>query len=105
MKTIEQVLRECPKQDKAYVLMNGRWHRIAEHEVRAIQVSVCVGCLEPPRIKCSNGEELRWDKERPGRFLDFKTNLFRASTEQTRDLMRAEILNQELRRKDNEVVI
>jgi len=100
MKTIEQVLSVCPKQDKAYVLMNGRWHRIAEHEVRAIQVSVCLGCLEPPRIKCSNGEELRWDKQRPGHFLDINTNLFRVSTEQTRNLMRAEILNEELGRND-----
>lgn len=103
MKTIEAVLRECPKQDKAYVLMKGRWHRIAEHEVRAIQVAVCSGCLVPPRIKFSNDEEWIWSKENPGRSEQYlKTNIFRVNTEQTRNLYRAEILNNELRRKDNE---
>lgn len=98
MKTIEQVLRDVPKQDKAYVLINGRWHRIAEHEVRAIQVAVCCGSIVPPRIKFSNGEYWVWDEERPGRSKHaLKSNIYRVCGEQAIMLNRMEILNEDIR--------
>ena len=101
MKTIEQVLRECPKKDKAYVLMNGRWHRIEEHELRAIQVAVCCGCVEPPRIKFSNGELWQWSDKRPGRCEhNLRANILRVNGEQAMWLNRMEILNRELDKKD-----
>ena len=51
MKTIEQVLRECPKHDCAYVLYGGRWHRIEEHELRWIELAVIEGKINPPKVK------------------------------------------------------
>lgn len=80
MKTIEQVLRECPRHDCAYVLYNGRWHRIEEHEVRAIQAAIAEGDLDNKdvRIKLANGYEPKWDEEKPWRLenISFETNLF-----------------------------
>ena len=51
MKTTEQILRECPKHDCAYVLYNSRWHRIEEHQLRRIELAVIRGEIEPPQIK------------------------------------------------------
>ena len=97
MKTIEQVLQECPKHDCAYVLYNGRWHRIEEHELRAIQVAVCCGSVEPPRIKLNNGEQWEWSKELPGRSENkLHSNILRLNGEQAMWLNRMEILNREL---------
>ena len=97
MKTVEQVLRECPKHDCAYVLYNGRWHRIEEHELRAIQVAVCCGSINPPRVKLSNGENWVWSEELPGRSAHkLQSNILRANGEQAMWLYRMEALKENL---------
>lgn len=78
MKTIEQVLSECPKHDCAYVLMNGRWHRIEEHEVKAIQAAIAEGDLDNNDVRIKIGGRVRqWSKETPWRFDNLNgTNIF-----------------------------
>lgn len=69
MKTIAQVLSECPKHDCAYVLYNGRWHRIEEHEVRAIQAAIAEGDLDNKDVRIKfGGKEQIWSEDRPWRF-------------------------------------
>lgn len=62
MKTIDQVLRECPKHDCAYVLYNSRWHKVEEHELRWIALSVLKGEIDAPKLKL-NGEIVEFDEE------------------------------------------
>ena len=78
MKTIEQVLSECEKHDCAYVLYNGRWHRIEEHEVKAIQAAIAEGDLDNKDVRIKfGGEERAWSKETPWRFDDlYGSNIF-----------------------------
>lgn len=80
MKTIEQVLSECPKHDCAYVLYGGRWHRIEEHQVRLLEAAIAEGELDNKdvRIKLADGYEVRWLKDRPWRLenISDRTNLF-----------------------------
>lgn len=62
MKSVGDVLRECPKHDCAYVLHNGRWHRIEEHELRWLELAVMRGEVEPPRLKL-NGVKARFGED------------------------------------------
>ena len=93
MKTIEQVLRECPKHDCAYVLYNGRWHRIEEHEVRAIQAAIAEGDLDNKDVRIKfGGKEQRWSKDSPWRFDNpyHGSNIFDCSTKLTIRMLRVE---------------
>jgi len=78
MKTIEEVLQECPKHDCAYVLYGGRWHRIEEHEVKALQASIAEGELDNKDVRIKfGGRERSWRDETPWRFDDTDgTNIF-----------------------------
>ena len=104
MKTIEEVLRECPKHDCAYVLINSRWHRIEEHEVRAIQAAIAEGDLDNKDVRIKfGGEERKWDWETPWRFDDlYGTNIFDCCSRLWLRVLRVERNKEEQRTKQNE---
>ena len=58
---IKDYLDECPKHDCAYILINSRWHKVEEHQVRWIQRGVALGEIDytQVRIKDSLGKELK----------------------------------------------
>lgn len=62
MKSVEEILHGCPKHDCAYVLYNGRWHRIEEHELRWLELAVMKGECEPPKLKL-NGINAEFDAD------------------------------------------
>lgn len=97
MKTIEQVLSECPKHDCAYVLYGGRWHRIEEHEVRALQAAIAEGDLDNKGVRIKfGGRERVWSGEIPWRFDDlYDTNIFSLSVMMMRKVYRVEMAQNE----------
>lgn len=97
MKTIEQVLSECPKHDCAYVLYGGRWHRIEEHELRWIELAVMKGEIEPPKLKL-NGVIAEFGED--GR-IEYAPNYYNGCNIYLLNA-KIHIEGYQLRRKDNE---
>lgn len=83
MKRIEEVLRECPKHDCAYVLINHRWRRVEEHELRYIGACIAKGELDPEgiKVKHSDGQLNSFDSK--GRLEEFieESNIYRLNSQ------------------------
>ena len=79
---IKDYLDECPKHDCAYILINSRWHKIEEHQVRWIQRGVALGEIDYTQVmrKDSLGKELKIMEN--GLFENkTKSNIFRQDGE------------------------
>lgn len=79
---IKDYLDECSKHDCAYILINSRWHKIEEHQVRWIQRGVALGEIDytQVRIKDSLGKELKIMEN--GLFENYTdSNIFRQNGE------------------------
>ena len=91
MKTFNELMESCPKHDSAYVLYNGRWHKVEEHQLRYLCVLVASGKLSKDTlIKYSDGTITSFRST--GRLYEVgrNTNIFRLNSVLNRELNRIE---------------
>lgn len=91
MKTFNEIMESCPKHDSAYVLYNGRWHKVEEHQLRYLCVLVASGKLSKDTlIKYSDGTITSFRDN--GRLYSIgDTNIFMLNSVLNRELNRIEL--------------